>query len=71
MHLIRHLCHIFSEMVESERHAYLIVILQQQENEVGFSAEGGNCSGRPENDNRRLQSYRYTIHTFSLISSRT
>ena len=65
MHLIRHLCHIFSEMVESERHAYLIVILQQQENEVGFSAEGGNCSGRPENDNRRLQSYRYTIHTFS------
>ena len=71
MHLIRHLCHIFSEMVESERHAYLIVTLQQQGNEVGFSAEGGNCSGRPENDNRRLQSYRYTIHTFSLISSRT
>ena len=44
MHLIRHLCHIFSEMVESERHAYLIVILQQLEKEIGFSAEGGNGS---------------------------
>ena len=64
MHLIRHLCHIFSEIVESERHAYLIVILQQQGNEVGFSAEGGNCSARPENDNRRLQSYRYNTHIF-------
>ena len=63
MHLIRHLCHIFSEIVESERHAYLIVILQQLENEVGFSAEGGNGTARPENG-------RYTIHTLSLISSR-
>ena len=63
MHLFRHLCHIFSEMVESERHAYLIVILQQQGNEVGFSAEGRNGSARPENG-------RYTIHTLSLISCR-
>ena len=63
MHLIRHLCHIFSEIVESERHAYLIVILQQQGNEIGFSAEGGNGTARPENG-------RYTIHTLSLISSR-
>ena len=50
-------------MVESERHAYLIVILQQQGNEVGFSAEGGNGTARPENG-------RYTIHKLSLISSR-
>ena len=63
MHLIRHLCHIFSEIVESERHAYLIVILQQLEKEIGFSAEGGNGTARPENG-------RYTIHTLSLISSR-
>ena len=64
MHLIIDiLCHIFSEIVESERHAYLIVILQQLEKEIGFSAEGGNGTARPENG-------RYTIHTLSLISSR-
>ena len=41
MHLIRHLCHIFSEIVESERHAYLSVVLQQLENEVGFFQQTG------------------------------
>ena len=46
MHLIRHLCHIFSEIVESERHAYLSIILQQMVNEVGFfSAEGEIVTG--------------------------
>jgi hypothetical protein len=30
------LCHIFSEIVESERHVYHSVIRQQLGNEVGF-----------------------------------
>ncbi len=41
MHLIRYLCHIFSEIVESEREAYPSVILQQLENEVGFFQQKG------------------------------
>ena len=41
MYLIRYLSHIFSEIVESERHAYPSVILQQLENEVGFFQQKG------------------------------
>ena len=41
MHLIRHFMPHFSEMVESERHAYPSVILQQLENEVGFFQQKG------------------------------
>ena len=41
MHLIRHFRPHFSEMVESERHAYPSVILQQLENEVGFFQQKG------------------------------
>jgi hypothetical protein len=41
MHLIRYLCHIFSEIVESEREAYPSVIQQQLENEVGFFQQKG------------------------------
>ena len=61
---------ISSEIVESERHAYLSIILKQMVNEVGFFfSRRGNCnrkrlshslagklygSVRPGNDNRRL-----------------
>jgi hypothetical protein len=41
MHLLDILCHICSEIVESERHAYPSVILQQLENEVGFFQQKG------------------------------
>jgi hypothetical protein len=73
MHLIRHLCHIFSEIVESQRHAYLNVILQQLGENGGFFSRRGNCnrkrlshslagklygSVRPGNDNRKGQIYK-------------
>jgi hypothetical protein len=44
MHLIRHLCHIFSEIVESETHALLLtrtVIPQLLGNEVRFFQQKG------------------------------
>ena len=73
--MIRHLCHIFSEIVELEIHAYLSVILQLLGNEGGFFQQkgklkqetieslAGNLYGsvRPKDDNRRLDTYKTHI----------
>ena len=39
--LIRHLCHIFSQIVVLEKHTYLSLILEKLGNKVGFFQQKG------------------------------